>query len=243
MLTPGLLATQFIDADYRYWVILALGLVTYFFTAFCLREDLKKISWLVNLPLPALYTISMALFYFLLPEVWLSRILILIFYGLGMYAILLIENIFTIAAVRTIPLVRAAQAVGCLMTLVTAFLFYDTIFSFKLNALINGTLVLVVSFILILASLWSVSFDYYLEKKIVNYGLVLGLVMGQMSFFISFWPLTITAVSLFLVAALYILLGITQNYFSGRLFENTFREYLQVGIIVLIIIFFLARWG
>jgi hypothetical protein len=243
LLSFGLLATQFVEVRYRYWAIFLLGLLTYFFTAFSLKEDLKKIGWLMNLPLPALYTVAVALFYFLLPEVLWSRIFILVFFAIGMYAILLIENIFSIAAERTIQLLRAAQAVAFLMTLVTSFLFYDTIFSFKLGAWFNALLVFIISFLMILPSLWSISLGETMEKKTVQYGLVLAYCISQLSFFISFWPLTIAAVSLFLVTACYVLLGIVQNYFSGRLFENTLREYLRVGIIVLIITFFLAQWG
>lgn len=243
VLTPGLLATQFVEVRYRYGAILFLALLTYFLTAYSLREDLKKISWLMNLPLPALYTAAVALFYFLLPEVLLSRLLILVFFGIGMYAILLIENIFTIAAARTIQLVRAAQAVGFLMTLVTSFLFYDTIFSFKFSALLNALFVFAISFFLILPCLWMVNLSETVEKKIIQYSLVLAWFMAQLTFFISFWPLTIAAVSLFLVAAFYVILGIVQNYLSGRLFKNTLNEYLRVGIVVLIITFFLAKWG
>lgn len=243
LLAPGLLMTQLVEVRFRYLAIFILCLVSYFFTAWSLREDLKKISWSINLPLPALYTGAMALFYFLLPEVWLSRITILFFYAIGLYAVLLVENIYTISASRTIQLVRAAQAVGFLMTLVTGFLFYDAIFSFRLAAFINAPMVGLISFWLILPALWSVDLQEGIEHKIIYYSLILAWVMTQASFLISFWPLSISAVSLFLVAALYVLLGVVQNHFSGRLFEKTLKEYLRVGVVVLIIIFFLARWG
>lgn len=242
-MSVGLLATQFVEVRYRYGAILILSLLAYFFSAFSLREDLKKIGWLMNLPLPALYTASVALFYFLLPEVLISRLVILILFGLGMYAILLIQNIFSVAAERTIQLLRAAQAVGFLMSLVTAFLFYDTIFSFKWPALINAVLVLAVSLAIMLPALWSVNLNERIERRAVNYSLALALIIAELAFFISFWPLTITAVSLFLTTGCYVLLGLSQNHFAGRLFSNTLREYLQVGVIVLIIIFFLGAWG
>lgn len=239
----ALLGVQLIDVSYRYAAIFSLGVFAYFFTAFSLKEDLKKISWLTNFPLPSLFTIAVGLFYFLLPESWPSRILIIGFYSIGIYAVLLSENIFVIAASRTIQLVRAAQAVNYLMTLITAFLLYDTVFSFRFNAITNALLIFIISLILILPSLWTVLLNEKLDKKIVNYSLILALITGQLAFFISFWPLTITVVSLFLTSALYILLGISQNHFSGKLFEDTFKEYLRVGLVILIIIFFLARWG
>ena len=238
-----LFATQFVEIRYRYLAIFCLGLLAYFFTAFSLKEDLKKIGWLMNLPLPALYTVAVALFYFLLPEIFLTRIFILVFFGIGMYAILLIENIFSVAAARTIQLLRAAQAVGFLMTLVTAFLFYDAIFSFKFSALINALLIFLISFFLLFPSLWSVILNEKIDKITIQYALILSLLISQFALFISFWPLTITAVSLFLVTACYVFLGIVQNHLAGRLFNNTLREYLRVAIIILIITFFLASWG
>jgi len=160
-----------------------------------------------------------------------------------MYAILLIENIFSVAAERTIQLLRAAQAVGFLMTLITAFLFFETIFSFKWSAIINAFFVFLISFMLILPSLWSVALNEKIEKKTVQYSLVISWAISQLALFISFWPLTIVVVSLFLATACYVFLGIVQNHLAGRLFENTLGEYLRVGIIVLIITFFLASWG
>jgi hypothetical protein len=243
ILALGLLGTQFVEIRYRYWAIGILSILTYFFSAFSIGEDLKKTAWLTSLPLPTLYISGVALFYFLLPEGFLTRVLILIFFGIGMYAILLIENIFNIAALRTIQLLRAAHAVGFLMTLVTAFMLYDTIFSFKWNAITNAFLVFPVSFMLILSSLWSVSLSETIEKKIIQYVLALALAVSQLAFFISFWPLKITDISLFLVTACYVLLGVVQNYLTGKLFKNTLGQYLRVGIIVLIITFFLGQWG
>jgi hypothetical protein len=243
LLTFGLLATQFVAIGYRYLAILLLAIFCYFFTAFNLREDLKGISWLMNLLLPSLYTAAVALFYFLLPEAIVTRVIILVFFAIGMYAILLIENIFTISASRTIQLVRSAQAVGFLMTLVTSFLFYDTILSFKQSALLNGLLVFIISSLLIGPALWSVVLSERVEKQLINYTLVLALLVGQFSFIISFWPLEITAASLFLISSLYVLLGIAQSKLTGRLFKNTLIEYLRVGLVVLVIIVFLGRWG
>jgi len=80
LLSFGLLSTQFVDINYRYWAIFGLGILAYFFTALSLREDLKKIGWIMTLLLPALYTASVALFNFLLPEGIVTRILILVFF-------------------------------------------------------------------------------------------------------------------------------------------------------------------
>ena len=42
-------------------------------------------------------------------------------FGIGQYTLLLTANIFSVAAIRTIALFRAAVAVGFVMTLLTGF--------------------------------------------------------------------------------------------------------------------------
>lgn len=243
ILTFGFLATQFVEVSFRYGAIFLLGVVTYFLTAWFLRQDLKKIGWVVVLLPPTCFVVFASLFYFLLPEGILIRILILILFGIGIYALLLTENIFSVASsFQAIQLLRAAQAVGFLITLVTAFFGYNTIFSFKSIGWVNASLTFLISFPLILSALWSISLEERLTKRTFSYSLILSLIVSQIAFFISFWPLTITTASLFLVSFLYVALGMSQSYFAGRLFKNTLREFLQVGILIFIITFFLAHW-
>ena len=132
LLSLGILGVQLIEVDARYQAIGLLAGLAYGLSAWALFEDLKGIEWLTCLILPVLYPVAVALFYFLLPERLLSRMMILSIFGVGMYALLLTENIFNVAASRTIQLLRAAHAVGFLLTLVVAFFLWDTIFSFKL---------------------------------------------------------------------------------------------------------------
>ena len=243
ILSIGLLVTQFVSYNLRYWLILGLTLLAYFLPILGFWEDFKKTAWITILPLPAIYAGSVALFYFLLPQAFLTRISILLFFGVGMYAILLSGNIFLVAAIRTIQLSRAAQAVDFLMTLISAFFLYDTIFSFKLAGWWNGFLIGFLSFFLILPACWNVLLEESVSRTVMIYGLVLSLLQGELSFFISFWPVTIPVYSLFLVTGLYVGLGLAQNQLVGRLFKKTIYEYLQVGVIIFIITFLLARWG
>lgn len=242
-LTLGLLATQMINISWRYWAIFILSLLTYGWVSFSLIEDLKGVEWLTLMILPVSYTISVALFYFLLPEKLATRVIILSLFGVGIYALLLTENIFSIAAIRTIQLLRAAHAVYFLITLVTGFFLFDTMFSFRLMPWFNGFLSLVISFPLVLAALWSINLEQGINNKVLNYSLVLSFLLGQVGFLISFWPLSVTAASLLLVTAMYVGLGLFQYHFSGRLFKKTISEYVWVGIIVLIITFLTAHWG
>lgn len=243
ILTCGFFITQFIDVSLRYWFIFGLGILTYFLTAIFLKSDLKKIGWLVVLPPVCLYVIFFSLFNFLLPQNIFLKLVIIILFWIGVYAVLLTQNIYSIASnFKTIQLIRAAQAVGFFITLVTAFLAYNTIFSFKSYSWINSLLVLVVSFPLIFSSLWSILLEEVLSGRLISYSFILSMLMAQVAAFITFWPLSITTISLFLVSFLYVILGIVQSYFSGKLFKNTLREFLQVGIAIFIITYFLSQW-
>ena len=242
-LTIGILAIQSVDVDNRYQAIGLLAGLAYGLSAWSFSEDLKGIGWLTVLVLPVLYPVSVALFYFLLPDRLLSRMMIMTIFGIGMYALLLTENIFNVAAIRTIQLLRAAHAVGFLLTLVVAFFLWDTIFSYRLAPWWNGLLVFATSWPLVLQGLWSVNLEDKVDRSIWRNSLGLAFALGCLGLTISFWPVTITVASLFLVSGLYVLLGLVQQNLSGRLFKKTIQEYLWVGLTVLAVTFLLASWG
>lgn len=243
LLTLGLLTTQFIAVGWRYWAILALVPLTFGFCLWGLIDDLKGAEWLTLFVLPIYYTVSVALFYFLLPEKIITRIFILTLFGIGMYALLLTENIFSIAAIRTIQLLRAAHAVAFLLILVTTFFLFDTLLSFRLHPWINGAAAWVITFPLLLVGLWNMKLTAKIEQETWLYSAGLAWIFSQLAFWISFWPLSVAGASLFLVTAMYIGLGIFQHHFSGRLFQKTISEYAWVGVIVFLITFLTAGWG
>lgn len=243
LLSLGLLVIQLVNIEFRYLAIGVFSLLTYGLCVLALIDDLKSIEWLMLLILPVFYTVSVSLFYFLLPEKLLIRIIILSLFGVGMYALLLTENIFSIAAIRTIQLLRAAHAVYFLLTLVTAFFLLDTIFSFRLMPWFNSLLSFGVAFPLVLTGLWSIDLEERISGRVLSYSLGLSWLFAQLGFWVSFWPLSVAAASLLLVAGLYVGLGLFQHHFSGRLFKKTVSEYVWVGLVVLMITFLTAGWG
>lgn len=243
LLTLGVLGVQSVEVASRYQAIGLLAGAAYALSVWAMLEDLKGIEWLTTLILPVLYPVSVALFYFLLPERLLTRSLIVGLFGLGMYALLLTENIFNVASIRTIQLLRAAHAVGLLLTLLVAFFLWDTIFSFRLAGWWNGLLVGITAWPLALQALWSVDLEEKLTRPVVWGSVSVSWSLMVFSLMISFWPVTITVASLFLVTALYVGLGIGQQHLAGRLFKKTLSEYLWVGAVVWLTVIFLARWG
>ncbi|MDZ7587144.1 MAG: hypothetical protein U0946_05270 [Patescibacteria group bacterium] len=242
VLSLGLLGIQSIDIDARYQAIGLLAGVAYGLSAWALFDDLKGMEWLTVLILPVLYPVAVALFYFLLPVRLLSRLMILSIFGIGMYALLLTENIFSVAAIRTIQLLRAAHAVGFLLTLLVAFFLWDSLFSFRLAPWWNALGVGLTSLPLLLQGLWSVNLDDKVSSEVVNNSLGMSWGLATLAWMISFWPVTITIASLFLVTGLYVGLGLIQNRMSGKLFKKTAAEYLWVAGLVVGLTFLLARW-
>ncbi|MDO8341325.1 MAG: hypothetical protein Q7T59_05105, partial [Candidatus Woesebacteria bacterium] len=152
-------------------------------------------------------------------------------------------NIYTVSSLRTIALLRAARGVGFVLTLVTSFLIFDAILSIRQNILITISLVLVSSFLLFLQGFWSINLEKEFDKDVFQMAAISSLIMAELSALIYFWPVTVVVGSLFLTSGGYLLLGLGQAKLEERLFSTTIREYLTVGLIVLIGMFFATRWG
>ncbi|MFC1790010.1 hypothetical protein ACFLZP_00835 [Patescibacteria group bacterium] len=243
LLALGLAIIQMGITSRRFLAILLFSLASIGLSFWALREGRIKRNWWVILLLPVMFTMGIGFFYFLLPSGWGTRIPIIVFYALGMYVLLLTENIYGVASSRNIQLLRSAQATGFLMTLLVAFFLFDTILSYRLNFWINALAVAIVSFLLFYQGLWSVVLKEEELGKLMPVSFVLGLVMGEIALVISFWPLSVATASLFLITFLYLFLGLKQNALQGRLFKKTVKEYLWVGLIVFLTIFLTTQWG
>lgn len=243
VLTLLLVGTQIFTGSLKVEVLLGLVFLTYGLCAYALRYDLAGWEYLTLLTLPTYYTVAVFLFYFLLPERWLTRLPIALLYATGMYAILLTENIYNVAAERTIQLLRAAQSVGFLVSLVTLFFLTNTLFSLHLPFYLNFGLALAIAWPLILQAIWSMELILPVERKIWNSSAAISLIIAETVAVISFWPIRSTIAALFITTVFYALAGMTQQQVLDRLFPKTVREYLSVLAVVLLIVLFITRWG
>lgn len=242
-LTLCMMATQLISGGLQLEVLFGLMLAAYVLSAIVLRQELSGWEYVTLLTLPTLYTGAVFLFYFLLPERWLTRLPIAFLYAIGMYAILLTENIFNVAASRTIQLLRAAQSVGFLLTLVTAFFLIDTILSLRLPFYGNTALLFLVSFPLSLQSLWSMELAPKVSARIWWAAFVISLLLAESGLVLSFWPIRINIAALFLTTIFYTLVGMLQQFLVERLFTKTIREFVIVFCLVLVLILYTTKWG
>ena len=244
-LTAGLLAIANLSSlATRYFGIGFLSLLAAVLTIWSLREGLDSlVEWLVVPILPFFFVLAVALFYFLLPPNLFTLVIVLTLFVFGMYVLLLTENIFSVASIRTIALFRAASSVAFLLTLATGFFLFDVVFSFLGPAWLNALLVFAICLFLNYHSLWSVNLEKKFDRKTFIFSVILALILGQFAYAISFWPVSVALASLFLTASSYVFLGLFQAEFSGRFFKKTIREYLIVGVGVLITLLLTTRWG
>lgn len=242
-LTLGILLTQLIWEDYRFLMVVILSIFTYLSAAWSLREDIKKIEWLTLFILPVFYMGSVSMFYFLLPGRWISRIFITTVFALGMYAIMLIENIYNVAAIRTIQLLRAAQSIGLLISLIIIFLLSGIIYSLRMNYFWNSLLIMPGIYFLAFQSLWSIHLEDKPPPALYLYSALVSFIIGQVALALSFWPVNISAFSLFITSTYYTIISVVQQHLQEKLFKNTYREYIFVILFTFILLLITTHWS
>lgn len=235
LLTMGLLIVQSLPVESRYSAIAYFAVAAYLLTGWSLLKDLRGVNWIVNLILPTLYPVSVALFYFLLPQAALTRTIVLVLFSISMYALLLTVNIFAVATTRTIQLLRAARAVGFLLSILTSAFLFHVVLSLRLSSWLVGVLVLVISLPILWQGVWSYVASSTVKKEFY-YGLVGAVAIAQMAVAMTFWLISVPLASVVLAMAMYVILGLLQHDLEGRLFVRTIQEYLGFAAIVFVVV-------
>lgn len=241
ILSLGLLSTQIVPFYLTQRFILGLAVLSYLLSLWSLREGMNKLKAVILLILPTLFTLAVASYYFLLPVRWLTRIPVAALFGLAFYTLLLSQNVFNVSSIRTIPLYRVASTVVLVLTLLTAFLLFNVIFSFRLLFIYNAVLVFLLSFPLILQLLWSIEMEG-INSFLIVYSLILSLVVGEIALALSFWPITQAMASLVVSTGIYITLGISTHFLREKLSRRVVWEYTGWGIAVFTIAFLATSW-
>ncbi|MBU1032221.1 hypothetical protein KKE03_04875 [Patescibacteria group bacterium] len=242
LLAIGLLSTQLVDFNLRFHFLGGLAVGAYILSLWSLWEGLNPTKAFILLILPTFFTVAVASFYFLLPVRWLTRLPVAVIFGSTFYLLLLAQNVYNVASLRTIPLYRVASTASFLFTLLSAFFLFHVISAFNLLFLWNGVAVFLVSFPLILQAIWSIKMADRISVADVIQSFILSLVMGELALSFSFWPSSATIRSLALSSAMYVILGIATHFLKGRLTRRVGWEYIGIGIIVLVVSFFMTSW-
>ena len=242
LLTIGLLSTQLVDFNLRFKFIAGLSILAYILSLWALWEGLNKTKSIILMILPTFFVLAVSTAYFLLPVRWLTRLPVILTFGLTFYLLLLAQNVFNVASIRTIPLYRAASTASFLFTLLSAFFVYNVIYAFKLLSIWNGLSVTLVSFLLILQVLWSLDMEDRLSLSKVIQSAILSLILGEFALAFSFWPINNIIWSLSLSSAMYVLLGLTTQELRGKATSRVVWEYLGIGALVFVVAFLSTSW-
>lgn len=242
VLTALLLLTQLVSLELRYPLVVVLSVVAYGLTAFALREDLHGIEWATLLILPTLFTTAVSMFYFLLPVRWLTRLPVALLYGIGMYALLLTENIYNVAVDRTIALLRAAHSVGFLLTLFTYFLLAQTVLAFRFIAPVNTIVIGVISFGLVLSALWSMELTSQVSRRVWQLTIATTLFLVNLVWIFSFLPTKGTLQALLFTTAFYSSVGMATQYLVEKLYKKNVIEFFTIAAMVCVITIIATSW-
>jgi hypothetical protein len=242
-LTLVLIATQLVDVSLRFQTIGFLTVLTILLSIFALWGELSGVKYFLLLLLPAYFVAGASLFYFLLPSRWLTRVPFALAFGVSFYLLMLTANIFNVAAIRTIALLRAAYAVGLLFSLLATFFLCNVLFSFHLPSYAIAAGVAVIVFPLYLVGLWSYELDDFVSKKVFRYTVVFTLASMEVAVAFSFWPIVAVNSALAMATIMYMVLGLSQFAFQDRLKPRQVWEHLAVAMAVFIVIVISTHWG
>jgi hypothetical protein len=260
ILALSLWLSTVMSVEWRFGLVLSVCAMTYILSVLVLFDDLKGIEWFTLMVLPTMFALGAGLFANFLPTSiprffgktfqvetamllsGLLRILYFLLVSVGLYGILLIENIFSVASIRTIQLFRAARSVNFILTLLTALFFYTTIFGLKLPFYWIGIMSFVVTVMMAFPSLWSVDLKINEYKILWKMSSLIGLVLVFMSIALSFWPLKPFMAGLMLTSMLYAQLGIFEQKLSSRFYFEGIVEYIATVSIICLVGFLTTSW-
>lgn len=242
-LTIVLVATQIVPESSRYQMIGFLAISTIGLAVFSLWGELSGVKYFLLLLLPVYFVVGASLFYFLLPVRWLTRLPFAAAFGISVYLLMLTSNIYNVAAIRTIALLRAANAVGLLFSLLSTFFLSNVLFSlhFPLYLVFPGVGLIVMP--LYLVGLWANELEDFISRKVFLYTLIFTLMSCEVAVALSFWPIAPINAALVMATIMYVLLALSQFHFQERLKPRLVYEYLSVAVLVSVIIMVVTRWG
>ncbi|HRN69808.1 MAG TPA: hypothetical protein PLS49_01375 [Candidatus Woesebacteria bacterium] len=243
IMTLTLLVSSFFPFSEWWWFFgILLIIIAYLTTYIAVFEGIDGVEWYMLFIMPIFLTIALYIFYSLLPVRWLTRIPFLFLFGLTYYATLLASNILNIGVDKSLQLYRAAFSVNYLIQVFIVFLLTQVSLTFKLSFILNGLILFVIGIILSLQLYWSVNPEATFNKKLILYGVGMGIILLEIAVAVSFIPFKTNVAALIYTALYYSLNGVVYHYLDGRLFKNTIREYAFVSIFVFFIALLTLNW-
>jgi len=172
--------------------------------------------------LPVSFFVGFGLFAAVLPLSFWLNIFLSVFFGFVSYVLFLTENVFLVA-----------------------FFLFDSLLSFKQAYYINFLFTFIISVALYGYHFWSVSIELPDDGQKLStwsYILIPSLITAELSLIFSFWPVGVFKGSLYLVAVIYLILGLLQADIRERLFKKIWFATTWVGVAVFLAIIMMTGW-
>lgn len=219
-----------------------IAIMVYVLTYFGILEGITRHERLMLFIHPVYFSVMFYLFYFFVPQRWLTRLPFITIYMISVYALILSQNIFNVGVSKSLQLFRAAFSVNYLFITISSFLAYSLIISLRLHGLINLVLVFIASFPLVLHMLWSVDPLENIEKQTIMYTSVISLILAQMGMVLSYMPMNQSIFALILTSLLYGFTGLFSTHIQGALYHTKIREYMFVFGFTLVVLILTLKW-
>lgn len=242
VLSIGLFSSEYLFSGYGVLFAGILAVVSDVFVILSLGEDLTNNFSLFPLILPFLWSLSFGFFYFLAPARLLTRLVLTTLFAIGMYSVLLSENIFVVGSSKTIALVSSARIVTFVISLIAYFFVSNTIFSFRLGIIPLLSLFALFTFLFFLNNVWTYTLGKSVKEDLLWDGVVT-LCLTEFAAVLWFWPTPPTVFALFLTAIFYVFTGLTHVWLDKRLFRGVLWEYAWVLIVAVFVLMWFSNWS
>lgn len=227
----------------KVWIVAPVILVSVYFLMFiAILEGITRKEWITLFIHPMYFSLVFYLFYFFVPQRWLTRLPFILIYGISMYAISLSQNIFNVGVSKSLQLFRAAFSVNYLFLTISSFLAYSLIISLRLHFVFNMLLIWIASFPLVLQMLWSVEPKDTISKDILAYAFFISLLLGELGGILSFMPMNQSIFALVLTSVFYSTTGSFYTYMQGALYKERVREFILVFGFALGVLILTLKW-
>lgn len=223
---------------YAWFTVPLIAMLSYLGVYIALLRGIEKGEWFMLFLIPLLYCVMFYLAYYLVPGRLLTRVPFFFLLSIGFYSAVLSSNIFNVAVVKSLQLMRAAFSINYLLHVIVLFL--TTLVAFTLLAYTSLAIgvVALTSYVLAMQYLWSIKPQPHIEKHIFTQSLFISYVTTIIALVASFLPVPTTVYALFVAGSYYSLVGLMYLNVDERLYWDALREYVYVWVLIALLTFF-----
>lgn len=202
-----------------------------------LRKEVGGVEYLTLLVLPFLFILGFSYNFYFFPNLsFYFKVFLLFCFFLGVYALFLIENIFSIGSGKAIPLLKTARTANFLFTIITVFFVSTLIFKLDFNFWMQSLIISSLFALISLQYLWSLTLKEKIDKDTILTSLFLSLLIFEVFLSFAFFPLKAFFKGTLLATFYYAFLGIVNHHLQHKLTNKAIMEYAGIVLFVLLIL-------